>query len=439
LAARLRILHTADWHLGHALALASREAEHRAFLSWLAETLVAEAVDALLVAGDVFDTANPPASAQAAWYGFLAEAWRRRPGLQVVCVGGNHDSPSRLDAPEPLLRAFGGRVVGALPRTEAGALDLERIVVPLRDASGETAAWCVAMPFLRVSDLPPAPAISDAAGISGDADPLIEGVRAVYAEAFTAARARLRPGQALLAMGHLYMAGTALSELSERKILGGNLHALPSEIFPADVAYTALGHLHRPQSVGGRDHVRYSGSPVALSMPEGAHGHEVVLVDLEGGAVTEIRRLPVPLTRRLVRIPAGAALPLADALAAIALLEPRAPGDVEDAWPLVEVRVRLDAPDPSLKKRVDEALESRRAHLVRLGTEYTGHGRALADGAPGVSLDELSPEQVFRRRWARDYADAAPPADLLAAFHEVLEEAHRGAPVAATAAAGAAP
>src|SRR4051794_28676852 len=116
----LRLVHTSDWHLGHSLHEVSREREHQQFLAWLLALLEAEAADALLVAGDLFDTANPSAEAQRQWYELIAEAKRRMPRLQVVAIAGNHDSPSRLDAPDALFRALGVRVVGVLPRAEGG-------------------------------------------------------------------------------------------------------------------------------------------------------------------------------------------------------------------------------------------------------------------------------------------------------------------------------
>ncbi|MFP2913001.1 exonuclease subunit SbcD, partial [Pyxidicoccus sp. 3LFB2] len=152
----MRLLHTSDWHLGHTLYDVSREAEHAAFLDWLLETLEAQAVDALLVAGDIFDTANPSADAQAAWYHFVARARRRMPRLDVVVIGGNHDSAARLDAPDPLFAALGVRVVGGLPRTR-GELELERLLVPLHDAKGRVGAWVAAVPYLRPADLPSVP------------------------------------------------------------------------------------------------------------------------------------------------------------------------------------------------------------------------------------------------------------------------------------------
>ncbi|MGL5045184.1 MAG: metallophosphoesterase family protein, partial [Plesiomonas sp.] len=103
---RLKIVHTADWHLGHHLHGYDRCAEHQAFLDWLQATLLREQADVLLVAGDLFDSANPPASAWQMLYRFLAHITRKMPHLNVVMIGGNHDSPSKLDAPHELLRAF---------------------------------------------------------------------------------------------------------------------------------------------------------------------------------------------------------------------------------------------------------------------------------------------------------------------------------------------
>jgi exonuclease SbcD len=119
----MKILHTSDWHLGHSLHDHSREAEHQAFLAWLLDTLEVESVDALLICGDVFDNANPAAQSQALWYRFLAEAQHRLPGLDIVVIGGNHDSAARLDAPDPLLRALRVRVVGGLPYENDGTIN----------------------------------------------------------------------------------------------------------------------------------------------------------------------------------------------------------------------------------------------------------------------------------------------------------------------------
>ena len=117
----MRLLHTSDWHLGHTLHEAPREEEHAAFLAWLVATIGERDVDALLVTGDVFDSSNPPASAQRSWYRFLVAAGQCRPGLQVVAIAGNHDSAARLDAPREVLAALDVRSWASCPAWTAGS------------------------------------------------------------------------------------------------------------------------------------------------------------------------------------------------------------------------------------------------------------------------------------------------------------------------------
>ncbi len=407
----LRILHTADWHLGHSLHDQPRVYEHAQFFDWLLATLESERVDVLLVAGDVFDSANPSAMAQAMLYEFLARAASRVPSLQIVQIGGNHDSPARLEAPDPILRSLRIRSVGRLPR-DGGSIDLERVLIPLRDAGGEVAAWLAAVPYLRSADLE---------RVDGDQDPLIEGVRLVYRQVLEAARARRDDGQALLATGHCYMSGTGLSDLSERRILGGNLHALPATIFPDDVAYVALGHLHLAQTVGDRENVRYAGSPIPLSMAETTYLHQVCVITIEGAECAEIRPLPVPRSVPIMRIPRDRSRPLDDVLAQLAELD-LDEQVVDPARPYLEVRVLLDKPEPDLRSQIDTALDDKPVRLVKIATSYTGHGHALADDVTDESLADIDEVEVFRRQYQKTH-DGEPSAELLEAFCELAEEA----------------
>ncbi|MFN3243553.1 MAG: exonuclease SbcCD subunit D C-terminal domain-containing protein [Planctomycetota bacterium] len=428
----MRILHTADWHLGHTLRDHARTAEHAHFLSWLVDTVVERRVDAVLIAGDVFDSANPPPAAWRMWFAFLGELKQKKPDVQVVVIAGNHDSAARLEAPRELLAAFDVRVVGRLGRAADGALKVDDVIVPLRDASGEVVAQCVAIPFLRASDvtgLAPRDDEHDAEvvprPVDPGRDPLIDGMRALHEELFAAARDRRTDGQALVAMAHGYLVGGALSELSERKVLGGNQHALPVDLFPDDCAYTALGHLHRPQAVGGvqRDEVRYSGSPIPLSMPERLHAHHVVFCDLDGAAVEKIWSLRTPRLVELVRLPERGELDPDAALQAVEALPPRDDEMADDLRPLVEVAVRLEQPSPSVAERIARAIADRNARLVRVEVVLAG-GPDSAPAAPR-ELASLQPEEVFVRRYRRDF-DGDVPAPLLRAFRELLDEVEHG-------------
>jgi exonuclease SbcD len=412
----MKLLHTSDWHLGHTLHGLSRELEHEVFLAWLLDTLEARATDALIVAGDIFDSANPPASAQRLFYRFLADARRRCPELEIVVVAGNHDSASRLEAPRPLLDGLGMHVVGALARTVDGDLDATRLLVPLRSRGGATEAWCLAVPFLRPVDLWTAD--------SGEGDPLIDAVRAVYREAVERAAERLRPGQALVATGHLYMVGGQVSALSERKILGGNQHALPADLFGPRVAYAALGHLHLAQAVGGRDTVRYSGAPLPLSLDEGGYPHQVVEVELAAGGVSRIDPLRTPRTVEILRVPGADHAPLEavlDALKELALDRDLAP----ERWPYLEVRVRLERPEPGLRRQVEEALAGRPVRLLKISPVYAGTKTPLADATPARLLQEITPDEVFRLRYGQCH-EGEPPPELLDAYHALLEQVQAG-------------
>jgi exonuclease SbcD len=406
----LRVLHTSDWHLGHWLHELSREYEHESFLGWLVAALERESVDALLIAGDVFEAASPPVHAVAMWFRFLAAARRRLPALDVVVIGGNHDSPARLDAPNPMLAAFGIHVVGSV-RGAAGEM-----VVPLHDAAGRVAAQVAAVPFLRPADLPRPQQPAD--------DALVEGVRVLYGQVLDAARARLAPDQALIAMGHCYMVGTEASYASERRILGGNQHPLPVSLFPDDVAYAALGHLHKAQRVGRRDHVRYCGAPIPLAMGEARYRNQVVICDFDCAALAEVRAVEVPRAVELLRVPAVRPAPLREVLPLLRALDPRDPSVPDDRRPYLEVRVALPRPEPGLRRHVEDALADRQPRLVKLEVQYTGDGLSLGDAVPGTSLKDLRPEDVFVKRYRRDHRD--PPGDeLMAAFAELLDEVHR--------------
>ncbi|MCA8965064.1 MAG: exonuclease SbcCD subunit D C-terminal domain-containing protein [Planctomycetes bacterium] len=424
----MRVLHTADWHLGHTLRDHSRQPEHEHFLKWLVATVVERKVDALLIAGDVFDSANPPPAAWRLWFEFLGDLKRARPSLQVVVIAGNHDSAARLEAPRELLSAFDVRVVGQVRRDAAGALATGELVTELRDDAGQVEALCVAIPFLRGSDVMSLAGDDDSDGDeqADGADPWIEAMRRLHAEVFAAAEAQRRPGQALVAMGHGYFVGGQISELSERKVFGGNQHALPLDLFPPACTYVALGHLHRPQLLGGREHVRYSGSPIPLAMPEREHPHHVVFADLRGGALEKVWSLRVPRLVDLIRLPERGALEPEAALAAVAALPERDPQMRDDLRPLLEVAVRLPLPAPGLGEDIARLVQHKNVRLVRVEIELAGSAPNVPGEGPQADLATLAPEEIFVRRFHRDHEGDVPD-ELLAAFRSLLDDVeHRG-------------
>jgi len=426
----MRLIHSSDWHLGHMLrGEVTRELEHQSFLGWLLEQCVREAADALVITGDVFDTATPPASAERMWFEFLAAARRARPAMAIIAIAGNHDSPARLGASAAILRELGVHVIGGLPRTADGELDLDRILIPIAGGRGLVAA----VPFLRPVDTP-----------AEVADPLA----AVYREVIAAARERRAPGQALIVTGHLYMAGADAQFLSERRVSIGGQESAPLRLFPDDISYVALGHIHRAQRVG-RDTIRYAGAPLALSLDEADYRQQALAIDFDGAEVAEIRSLMVPRAIEIVRVPRRGAAPLAEVLEALRALPPapegprgaderseserggdptgvlvgrgRSPRGIDPARPYLEVVVALERPEPKLRALVEAALEGKRARLVYLHVEHTGDRAALGDRVSLQRLAELDPRDVFVRLWARGHAEPPAP-EVLAAFERLLSE-----------------
>ena len=404
----LRLFHTADWHLGHSLHGVSRQLEHQQFLNWLLAELLEKQADALIVAGDIFDSANPSAQAQAQLYEFLVSAKKQQAELDIILVGGNHDSATRLDAPSSILNALGVHVVGGL-RRDNQAIDWRRLIVPLTNAQGEIKAWCGAMPFLRNADLPN----------SEDDDPLVTGVKSLYDELFTQLQNYAQHGESLIMTGHCYMVNGNVSELSERKILGGNQHALPVELFPKAIAYVALGHLHLAQSVGANKHIRYSGSPIPLSFDESHYVHSVLQVEVTAGQGVAITKLKIPRSIELLRIPHSKDFaPLSNVLAQLESL------DLDDLpkaqHPFVELRIKLDKPEPSFRQQIEEVISVLPVRLLKITTAYTGNDNSLADLQIEQRLEELQPLDVFQRCYQTKY-DTPAPDDLTALFNELLE------------------
>jgi exonuclease SbcD len=390
----MRLLHTSDWHLGHTLKEVSREHEHATFLAWLLETCAREQPDALVITGDIFDSGTPPASAERMWFELLANARRARPAMDIIAIAGNHDSPARLGAASSLLRELDIHVIGNLPRK------MDDVLIPVANGAGLVAA----VPFLRPVDVP-----------VGCDDPL----STIYGNVMEAARARRRPDQALVVLGHLYVTGADPSHLSERRVSIGGQESASLRLFPDDIDYVALGHMHRAQRVG-RENIRYAGSPIALSLDEATYRHQVVVVDFAGGRVTEMRSVDVPQLIEIVRIPARGSTSLVDAVAAIEQLPARLDGD-DPARPYLEVCIELDRPEPRLRTMIETALDGKRARLVQLHVERTGSGAALGDRVVAKRLAELDPRDVFGQLWARDHAEP-PSASVSGAFDRLLAE-----------------
>ena len=378
----LRLIHTADWHLGQTFFGYDREAEHEAFLGFLTNLLVERQTDVLLIAGDVFDVTNPSAGAQRRFYRFLREANRLNPGLQIVIIAGNHDSAIRLEAPNPLLEELNTSIVGIVGRTDSGEIDLASLVIPLRNRAGEREALCLAVPFLRQGDYPAAP--------EGELDSYVAGIGRMYRRLYAYADARRNPGEAIVALGHLHATGAELSDddRSERAIMGG-LESVSADTFDAGIAYTALGHIHKAQRIGGREAVRYAGSPLPMSFSEKNYRHQVIAVEIEEGKVMEIEAIGIPRVADLMRIPDSPLPP---------------------------------EPDPTFRHRVEEALVGKAVRLTSIVPSYPRReGEAEERALSYNDLQKIAPLDMLRHTFAARYGGELPE-EIETLFNEVMRE-----------------
>ena len=275
----LKILHTSDWHLGRRLYGRLRYEEFEAFLQWLEGTISAQQVDILIVAGDIFDTMTPSNKAQALYYEFLGKV-SRSCCQHVVIVAGNHDSPTFLDAPSNVLKFLNVHVIGT------ACDDLNSEVLVLGYDNNEPHCIIAAVPYLRDRDVR-----SSQAGESGqtkDAN-VIAGISNHYDQVAAIAKAKqdelAKEHQRhipIIATGHLFAAGgKTTDDDGVRELYVGSLGKISADMFDEGFDYVALGHLHVPQRVGGRDSIRYSGSPIAMGFGEARQQKQVLLIQFD--------------------------------------------------------------------------------------------------------------------------------------------------------------
>jgi len=400
-----RILHTADWHLGKRLNDQARDEEHRLFLAWLLNVVKEQAVDAIILAGDVFDTANPPQPAVKQYYDFVSDL-SRQDKCAFVVIAGNHDSPAQLEAPKQLLQVLGAQVVGNL------ADDPSARIICLPDE--EKPAVAVALiPFLRDRDLRVGKA---GEGTEEIASQMVAGIKRRYEET---AEAASDAGLAcpLVATGHLTVVGSRTSD-SELDIHIGGLGAVKPSCFSGGFSYVALGHLHRPQAAGGDERVRYSGSPIALSFSEAADCKEVRILDVKGEEIAQ-HSLPIPVYRRLAQIRTTTRELEGD----LEVFDP-APGELP-TW--VEVIVEDATIEDDLNERVRRLAENRSFEVLKVlrGNPTPVAGMELGGATDDEVIESLldDPARVFEHVLGQhEELNEKDQQELMAAFKQVVEQ-----------------
>lgn len=393
----MKIIHTADWHIGKMLYKNSINDELQMFFDWLLDLIKEQKIDVLLVAGDIFDLANPSHSDLKIYYQFLRKLMAV--DIQVIITGGNHDSVSLLNAPKDILSTLNIHVVG-------GATDnIEDELILIHSPRGNMEAVVLAVPFLRDRDL----RVSVQADIDLDREAILPtAIKKHYDALVGLAQEKYGKERPLLAMGHLFVQGAETSD-SERDIHVGHLLGIHKDVFHESIQYMALGHIHKPQRIGHNHHIRYSGSPVYLDFSEENYSKGVVMIELNNNKVESIQVVKIPLFRQLKRI-SGSLESTKNELMAF---------EKTSLLPsFVELTIQIDYRDPAILLEIDNWVHQKNEHykiikhVVKVQSSVIGNtGR----GAENVTIEDLTPLDVLERRCENESIDT----DLMNKIKEV--------------------
>lgn len=398
----MKIIHTADWHLGNVFHRHNRVAEHRHFFGWLRDTIVQQQPDALIVSGDIFDGPNPAAEVQRLFYDFLTHLSVEHPGMSIILIAGNHDSGARLEAGEELLRLHNIFVRGTVWKDAEGETYFERMILPLAPRGSDTAeVVCYALPFLRPADYP--------AGLS-----VQDGLRHYLTNLDKRLKKTAFKRLPVVVAAHFYAHGALIQahEHSERLVVGGQ-DMVEIDTMGKAYAYVALGHIHRPQAVGNCANVRYAGSPLALSFSERDYKRAVNLVEIDTQGHVETTSLFYTPLCALISLPDRGALDPQEALSRLRSLPDAQPDDDREVYPYVEMNIRLAQPEPELRRRIGEIIEHKAVKFCRITTStYREQSTQDDTQRPAVenSLHSQAPIDIAKQYYTARYGNEMPEA-----------------------------
>ncbi|GGE35750.1 exonuclease SbcCD subunit D C-terminal domain-containing protein [Psychroflexus planctonicus] len=398
----MKILHTADWHIGKKLHKQDLSEDFELFIQWLCKEIDEQQVDVLLVSGDVFDLANPSNEAKRLYYQSILKL--RNLGLQIIITGGNHDSPSMLNAPQAILNELNVQVMGSLPEK------LKEVLIPIPSKNGEIELVVAAIPFLRNKDLQSAEV---AKTYEERLQNLKEAIANYYTEAAEIAQTNY-PEIPCIAMGHLFTHGVSTSE-SERDIQIGNQAGVEASQFGNYFSYVALGHIHQPQQVKAEIPIYYSGSPIQLSFSERKDEKRVLLIDTKNGFVPT--SIAVPSFRKLIKLKGN----LNEIQQKLANLETN-----NRLTHFIEIELIEKKHNPQIVFLLNNLMENFQLagySIVKHRIHFEEKQKGLSEVAhPDQNLDEMKAKDVFEKRIAETELNSEQKQNLMSNFEILLQE-----------------
>ncbi len=399
----MKILHISDLHLGKRLYHVDMLEDQLAFFSWLVKLVKKESVNGLLISGDIFDVANPSSESRKIYYEVLVKLSRL--DCKVIITGGNHDSPSVLEAPGELLKEINVHVIGSLPG------DLNDVIVEIPDQSGKTTLIVAAIPFLRDRDLIK---IIENETYEDRLEAIKKGIARVYDKVARLCESRY-PGIPGIAMGHLFMLNALMSD-SERDIHIGNLAGIDGSTLPEYFSYFALGHLHKPQDIDKAGKIRYSGTPYPLSFSEKDNNNRVVLLTLNDGKISS-ESIVVPSNRKLIKY--------SGTLEEVRTMLNLFIGNNQGLTTLIEIEVIEENYDPGLLSELEmlpETFTAENAIIIKSRIQFknkTGGTHELY--SIEKQIEDLEPKEVFLKRLETESLSEESKDLLIEAFNEIYE------------------
>jgi len=422
----MKILHTSDWHLGQSFFTKSRKEEHQGFIDWLLQQVATEQVDAVIIAGDIFDTGTPPSYAREMYNQFVVDM--QQLNCVLVVLGGNHDSVSTLNESKQILACLNTFVVAST----GIAIDEQVFTIP--DKLGQPGAILCAVPFIRARDM-----LQSAAGETGlqKRQALGDAIKQHYHTLYHIALLKQKEQKAnginipIIATGHLTALGVSQSE-SVRDIYIGTLDGFAADGFPpAD--YIALGHIHKPQIVAKSEHIRYCGSPIPLSFDELGTQKQVMLVEFSGAQRTSLQPISIPIFQPMLVIKGDLAKieKALQQLNADATADTKVDTGAQPVWLCLEVDTQDYLSD--LQQRIQTMTQGANVEVLQL-RRTRNQRRQLLSQMQSETLAELTPEEVFEKRLAMEVFDTDDEQETLGQvrqrFSQILSEVeHKGTDV----------
>ncbi|HHL18843.1 MAG TPA: exonuclease subunit SbcD [Thiothrix sp.] len=399
----MKLIHTSDWHLGRKLHNHQRYQEFERFLHWIGNYIEQNAIDVLLIAGDIFDSNTPSNRAQTLYYQFL-HRMAATTCQHIVIIAGNHDSPSLLNAPKEILKFLNVHVVAYINHEQ-----LEDEVLSLRNADGEIELIVCAVPYLRDRDIRQSEA---GESFEDKESKLKQGIQQHYQQVVSIAQkiqARCENNTPpIIAMGHLFTAGGKTQEGDGvRDLYVGSLAHISLTAFPDNIDYLALGHLHIPQRLAKSNIHRYSGSPLPMSFGEATQQKMIIQIDFN--QPEPVQEIKLPCFQKLVAIK-GDITHIETQLAALKKIQ-------ESHW--LEISYTGKTIISDLRQQINTLIEDSQLELLRLEDRRI-ITQALRAHDSQKTLDELQPNDVFQRCLEAHEIDKTQYAELQESFNVIL-------------------